>query len=96
MRPPWSVTMPCTTARLSPLPCSRGPGGKERLEMCSAISGGIPSPVSLTSSPCQPELAAKLLQAVDVQAYAVSLSRLLVKAGFSFKKTLTASGVQAR
>jgi len=43
-----------------------------------------------------PELAAKLLAAVGVQAHPASLSRLLSKAGFSFKKNADRLGVRAR
>jgi transposase len=43
-----------------------------------------------------PELAAKLLQAVGVPAHPASLSRLLLKAGFSFKKNAAGIGVRTR
>jgi transposase len=43
-----------------------------------------------------PELAAKLLAAVGVQAHPASLSRLLSKAGLSFKKNADGLGVRAR
>jgi transposase len=43
-----------------------------------------------------PELAAKLLKAVGVPAHPASLSRLLSKAGFSFKKNTDGLGVRTR
>lgn len=43
-----------------------------------------------------PELAAKLVEAVGVQAHPASLSRLLSKAGFSFKKNADGVGVRTR
>ncbi len=43
-----------------------------------------------------PELAAKLVEAVGVQAHPASLSRRLSKAGFSFKKNADGLGVRTR
>ncbi len=43
-----------------------------------------------------PELAERLLQARSVVAHAASLSRLLCRAGFTYKKTADGVGVRSR
>ena len=43
-----------------------------------------------------PELAERLLQARGVVAHAASLSRLLCRAGFTYKKTADGVGVRSR
>lgn len=43
-----------------------------------------------------PELAAKLLEAKGAKAHAASISRLLCRAGFTYKKTADGLGVRSR
>ena len=70
----------------------RRPGGGKLQAQLEAIIAWVEAEPDMT----MPELAAKLLQAVGVQAHPASLSRLLVKAGFSFKKNADGIGVRAR
>ena len=50
MRPPCSLTMPSEIERPSPVPCPVGFVVKNGLKMTSSDSGGIPGPVSSTST----------------------------------------------
>ena len=69
----------------------RSGGGKLQAQL-EAIIAWVEAEPDMT----MPELAAKLLQAVGVQAHPASLSRLLSKAGFSFKKNADGLVVRAR
>ena len=70
----------------------RPPGGGKLQAQRDRIVAWVEAEPDMT----MPELAARLLQAVGVQAHPASLSRLLVKAGFSFKKNAAGFGVRAR
>lgn len=70
----------------------RPPGGGKLQAQLGKVIAWIEAEPDMT----MPELAAKLLQAAGVQAHPASLSRLLVKAGFSFKKNATGIGVRTR
>lgn len=65
----------------------RPPGGGKLQAQIAKIIAWVEAEPDIT----MPELAAKLLEAVGVPAHPASLSRLVSKAGFSFKKTLMAS-----
>lgn len=52
--------------------------------------------VEKTPDVTMPELAERLLQARGVAAHAASLSRLLCRAGFTYKKTADGVGVRTR
>lgn len=70
----------------------RRPGGGKLQEQLGKIIAWVEAEPDIT----MPELAAKLLQAVGVSAHPASLSRLLLKAGFSFKKNAAGVGVRTR
>jgi transposase len=70
----------------------RRPGDGKLQARIDKIIGWVEAEPDIT----MPELAAKLLQAVGVPAHPASLSRLLSKAGFSFKKNADGVGVRTR
>jgi transposase len=70
----------------------RPPGGGKPRAQLAAIVAWVEAEPDIT----MPELAAKLLAAEGVQAHPASLSRLLLKAGFSFKKNADGYGVRTR
>ena len=70
----------------------RPPGGGTLQAQLAGIVAWVEAEPDIT----MPELAAKLLAAAGVQAHPASLSRLLSKAGFSFKKNADGLGMRAR
>ena len=70
----------------------RPPGGGKLQAKLEAIVAWVEAEPDIT----MPELAAKLLAAAGVRAHPASLSRLLSKAGFSFKKNADGGGVRTR
>ena len=70
----------------------RPPGGGTLQAQLAKIVAWVEAEPDIT----MPELAAKLLAAAGVQAHPASLSRLLSKAGFSFKKNADGLGMRAR
>jgi transposase len=65
----------------------RPSGGGKLAPHLAALIGWVEAEPDMT----MPELAEKLLAEKDVAAHPASLSRVLIQAGFSFKKTLLAS-----
>jgi transposase len=78
----------------SPEPARQGrpPGGGKLAPYLTALLGWIDAEPDIT----MPELAAKLKAEKDVTAHPASLSRLLLKAGLSFKKNTAGLGSRAR
>jgi transposase len=75
------------TGSVEPGRQGRPPGGGKLAPHREALVGWVEAEPDLT----MPELAAKLLAEKGVTAHPASLSRVLILAGFSFKKTLLAS-----
>ena len=76
---------------IAPARQGRPPGGKLQAQLDTIIAW-----VEAVPDMTMPELAAKLLAAAGVQAHPASLSRLLSKAGFSFKKNADRHGMRTR
>jgi transposase len=76
-----------STGAVEPGRQGRPPGGGKLAPHREALVGWVEAEPDLT----MPELAAKLLAEKGVTAHPASLSRVLILAGFSFKKTLLAS-----
>lgn len=68
---------------MAPARQGRWPGGGKLQTQLEAIIAWVEAKPDMT----MPELGARLLQAVGVRAHPASPSRLLVKPGFSFKKS---------
>jgi transposase len=83
------VTVSGSTA---PARQGRPPGGGTLQAQLAKIVAWVEAEPDIT----MPELAARLLTAAGVQAHPASLSRLLSKAGFSFKKNADGLGMRAR
>ena len=77
---------------IAPARQGRPPGGGKLQAQLATIVAWVEAQPDIT----MPELAAELLAATGVRAHPASLSRLLSKAGFSFKKNADGLGVRTR
>src|ERR1700681_2940075 len=80
------------TGSAEPARQGRRPGGGKLAPYMTALLGWIDAEPDIT----MPELAAKLKAEKDVTAHPASLSRVLLKAGLSFKKNTVGLGGRAR
>lgn len=80
------------TGSAEPARQGRPPGGGKLAPYLEALIGWVEAEPDIT----MPELAAKLLAEKDVTAHPASLSRVLIRAGFSFKKNAPGVGSRAR
>ena len=78
------------TGSAEPALQGRPPGGGKLAPHLAALIGWVEAEPDIT----MPERAAKLEAEKDVTAHPASLSRVLLRAGYSFKKTLLASEAQ--
>jgi transposase len=91
----FAVKLAARVARTgSPEPGRQGrpPGGGKLAPHRDALIGWVEAEPDMT----MPELAAKLLAEKGVAAHPASLSRVLIQAGFSFKKNAPGIGNRAR
>lgn len=80
------------TGSVEPGRQSRPPGGGKLAPHLEALGGWVEAEPDIT----MPELAAKLLAERGVVAHPASLSRALIRAGFSFKKNTSGFRSRAR
>lgn len=80
------------TGSAEPARQGRPPGGGKLAPYLAALLEWVGAKADIT----MPELAAKLKAEKDVTAHPASLSRVLLKAGLSFKKNTAGLGGQAR
>ena len=76
------------TGSAQPARQGRPPGGGKLAPYLTALIGWVEAEPDIT----MPELAAKLKAEKDVTAHPASLSRVLLKAGYSFKKNTSGLG----
>jgi len=80
------------TGSAEPARQGRPPGGGKLAPYLTALIGWVEAEPDVT----MPELAAKLKAEKDVTAHPTSLSRVLLKAGYSFKKNTSGLGGPTR
>lgn len=80
------------TGSVDPAPQGRPPGGGKLAPHMTFLIGRVTKKPDIT----MPELAAVLLEARGVEASPASLSRVLCKAGFTYKKSPDGLGVRTR
>ena len=80
------------TGSAEPARQGRPPGGGKLSAYLATLIGWVEAEPDITL----PELAAKLLAAEGVAAHPASLSRALIRSGFSFKKDASGRGNHAR
>lgn len=80
------------TGSVSPARQGRPPGGGKLAAHMGTLIGWVEGEPDIT----MPELAAKLKAATGLVIHPASLSRVLLAAGFSFKKNAAGIGVRAR
>jgi transposase len=80
------------TGSVEPARQGRPPGGGKLAPYLALLTGWVEAESDIT----MPELAAKLLAAEGVAVHPASLSRVLIRAGFSFKKNTSGFGDRAR
>jgi transposase len=80
------------TGSAEPARQGRPPGGGKLAPYLTALIGWVEAEPDIT----MPELAAKLKAEKDVTAHPASLSRVLLRAGYSFKKNTAGLGSPTR
>jgi transposase len=80
------------TGSAEPARQGRPPGGGKLAPYLTALIGWVEGEPDIT----MPELAARLLAERGVEAHPASLSRVLIQAGFSFKKNASGFGDRTR
>lgn len=81
-----------TTGSVAPARQGRPPGDGKLAPHMAALMKWVDAEPDLT----MPELSARLIAATGVRAHPASLSRALLKAGYSFKKNAAGVGVRTR
>jgi transposase len=81
-----------TTGSAAPARQGRPPGDGKLAPHMATLMKWVDAEPDIT----MPELSARLANATGVLAHPASLSRVLLKAGFSFKKNAAGDGVRTR
>ncbi len=81
-----------TTGSAAPAQQGRPPGDGKLAPHMATLMKWVDAEPDIT----MPELSARLASATGVQAHPASLSRVLLKAGYSFKKNAAGDGVRTR